>query len=97
MTAGRLIFPGLMPVENADGDRIDGAKAYFYTDGTTTLANTYTDSGLSVLATNPVVADGVGVWPAMWADTATLFTVAITDSDGAPVPERNLVGRLRGD
>jgi hypothetical protein len=86
MTAGRLIFPGLMPVENADGDRIDGAKAYFYTDGTTTLANTYTDSGLSVLATNPVVADGVGVWPAMWADTATLFTVSITDSDGAPVP-----------
>jgi hypothetical protein len=92
MTAGRLIFPGLMPVENADGDRIDGAKAYFYTDGTTTLANTYTDSGLSVLATNPVVADGVGVWPAMWADTATLFTVSITDSDGAPVPSATWSG-----
>lgn len=86
MAAGRLIFPGLMPAVDANGDRVDGAKAYFYANGTTTAATTYTDSGLSVDATNPVVADGVGVWPAMWADTATLFTVSITDADGVPLP-----------
>lgn len=85
MTAGRLIFPGRMPVEDANGDRIPGARAYFYQNNTNQLATTYTEGGLSVQATNPVVADGVGVWPAMWADVTTLFTVAITDAAGVPL------------
>lgn len=86
MTAGRLIFPGLMPCINADGDRMPGARAYFYANLSTTPATTYADSGLSVPNANPVIADGVGTWPAMWADTATLFTVALTDADGVPLP-----------
>lgn len=86
MAAGRLIFPGLMPAVDADGDRIPGAKAYFYADLTSTLAPTYTDASLTVQTANPVVADAVGTWPAMWADTASLFTVALTDADGVPIP-----------
>lgn len=86
MAAGRLIFPGLMPALDANGDRIAGAKAYFYAGTSTTLATTYTDDTLLVEASNPVLADGVGIWPAMWADTASAFTVSITDSDGVPVP-----------
>lgn len=86
MAAGRLIFPGLMPVTDGNGDRIAGAKAHFYADGTVTLADTFTTSTLLVKNTNPVVADSLGVWPQMWADTASLFTVALTDSDGLPLP-----------
>lgn len=86
MAAGRLIFPGLMPCVDANGDRVAGARAYFYANGTTTAANTYTDAALTIPATNPVIADGVGVWPAMWADTATVFTVSITDASGVPLP-----------
>ena len=86
MAAGRLIFPGMMPAEDANGDRIAGAKAYFYVDGSTTLADVYDDSDLVTPLANPVVADGVGTWPEMWADTATLFTVALTDGDGVPLP-----------
>lgn len=85
MAAGRIVFPGLMPAVDGDGDRVAGAKAYFYENQTTTLADTYTSSALSTKNTNPVVADSVGVWPAMWADTATTFTVALTDADGAPI------------
>lgn len=86
MAAGRLIFPGLMPIIDASGDRVAGAKAYFYANLTETLALVYTDATLTVPLSNPVVADGVGVWPAMWADTSILFSVAITDATGAPIP-----------
>src|SRR5437879_7517187 len=86
MAAGRLIFPCLMPCVNANGDRLGGAKAYFYLNPTTTLQDTFTDATLTVKNTNPVVADGVGVWPQMWADTASVFTVAITDTNGLPLP-----------
>lgn len=85
MAAGRLIFPGFMPAEDANGNREAGALAYFYTNLTNTLGVTYTTSALNVPNTNPVEADGVGVWPAMWADTANLFTVALTDAAGVPM------------
>lgn len=86
MAAGRILFPGLMPITDANGDRIAGAKAYFFQNLTETLAPTYTDATLVTPNTNPVIADSVGVWPPMWADTATLFSVAITDAAGVPIP-----------
>lgn len=85
MASGRLIFPGFMPCENANGDRVAGARAYFFLDGTATLADVYTDNTLTTAHTRPVVADTVGVWPAMYADTSLLFTVAGTDGDGVPI------------
>jgi hypothetical protein len=85
MAAGRLIFPGFMPCENANGDRVAGAKAYFYDDGTADLATIYTTTDLDVAHANPVIADSDGVWPQMWADTAELFTVSLTDGDGVPL------------
>jgi hypothetical protein len=86
MAAGRLIFPGLMPAADGNDDRLPGAKAYFYANGSTTLADTFTDATLTVKNTNPVVADGLGIWPQMWADIASVFVVAITDSAGVPIP-----------
>jgi hypothetical protein len=85
MAAGRIIFPGLMPAVDQNGDRIAGAKAYFYENETTTPANVFTASALAVAHANPVVADSVGVWPAIWADTAEEYTVALTDADGVPI------------
>lgn len=86
MTAGRLIFPGQMPCVTSDGERIPGAKAYFYLNGSTTLLDTFTDATLTVRNTNPVVADSVGVWPQMWADTANIYLASLTDAVGLPLP-----------
>lgn len=92
MAANRIIFPGLMPCVDANGDRVPGAKAYFYLDLTTTAASVYTDATLTVPLSNPVVADAVGTWPAMYADTANIFTVAITDAAGLPLPNATWAG-----
>ena len=85
MAAGRILFPGFMPCEDAAGDRVAGAKAYFYLNGTATLTTVYADSGLLTALPNPVVADSVGTWPAIWADTSLYFNVALTDAAGVPL------------
>lgn len=93
MAAGRLIFPGLMPVEDANGDRVPGARAYLYVDGAPgTFQDTFTTSALDVAHPNPVEADDVGTWPAIWADTTDTYTVAITDEDGVPLPNATWSG-----
>ncbi|MDP1873630.1 hypothetical protein [Phenylobacterium sp.] len=86
MPAGRLIVPGWMPAENASGDRIAGARLYFYANGAPgTLKAVYTTSTLAAELANPVIADDAGGFPAIWADTADTFTVAVTDGSGAPL------------
>lgn len=85
MTARRIIFPGFMPCEDASGDRVPGARAYFYLGDSVTLTTVYADEALSVELPNPVVADTVGTWPEMWADDALSFNVALTDGDGLPL------------
>lgn len=86
MAAGLLLTPLYMPAEDINGDRIAGARMYIYEDGTTDYATVYASSGLSAALANPVIADDVGVFPLIWADTADAFTVAMTDGDGAPLP-----------
>lgn len=88
MAAGRLIIPQYMPAEDANGDRIAGARLYFYdfdTEATTDLKPIYTTSALSVQHANPVVADASGIFAAIWADTTEEFTVVVADADGAPI------------
>lgn len=86
MAAGRIIFPGFMPCEDANGDRVPGARAYFYLNGTATLTQVYADDDLVTPLPNPVVADAVGTWPEMWADTTLQFSVALAEGDGTPLP-----------
>jgi hypothetical protein len=73
-----------------------GATATFYEPGTTTLITVYQDDGVTV-TTNPVAADGNGIFPQTWfngeakvvvrdADGATLWTmdpIPATSSDSA--------------
>lgn len=57
-----------------------GAKLNFYEAGTTTRLATYTDSALSVAHTNPVVADGNGVFAAIYTQNKE-YKIVLTDSD----------------
>jgi hypothetical protein len=85
MAAGRMIFPGMMPARDENGDLVPNAKAYVYENESDTLSTLYSDEALTTTHANPVEADSSGVWPIMWADTADAFTVALTDEDGAPI------------
>lgn len=58
------------------------AKAFFYDPGTTTARTVYTDSALSVPHSHPVVADGVGRFPAVYLPFGD-FRVRATDENGA--------------
>lgn len=69
MTA-RLQPPGLRALD-ANGSPISGALLYVYDVGTTTLKSIYTDSALTVAATNPLVSDASGYF-------ATTFLAAGT-------------------
>lgn len=86
MAAGRLILPGMMPAEDGNGVRLAGAKLFFYDSGTTTLKAVYTSSSLTTQLANPVIANDVGVFPPIWADTAQFFTVVATEEDNTPIP-----------
>lgn len=85
MAAGRIIVPNYMPALDLNGNPLGGAKLYFYTNGTTTLATTYTSAALSVAHPNPVIANAAGVFPSIFADTTTAFSVSIRDADDMPI------------
>lgn len=69
-----------------------GALAYMYRTGTTTKITLYADSALTVPLSNPVVADGNGFFPEVWADNTyevrrlmtTAAGVTIEDLDPCP-------------
>ena len=49
--------------EDATGAPYAGAKLYFYSSGTSSKLSTYSDSGLTIANTNPVVLDSAGRLP----------------------------------
>lgn len=66
------LLDGRMIVTTAAGVRISGGKLRIYNTGTTTLSSVYSDSGLSVPLTNPVVADSAGVLPEVYGAEGTI-------------------------
>lgn len=48
---------------DASGNRLAGGKLYAYANGTSSLLNTYTDSGLTSANTNPIILNGSGCPP----------------------------------
>lgn len=61
---------------DSSGNTLAGAKLYFYTAGTSTPQNVYTDVGLGVALPNPVVANGAGRFPPIYMeDTAYKVTL----------------------
>lgn len=58
---------------------IPGALLFFYLSGTSTPTNTYSDQGLTVPNTNPVVANQAGQFPSIFLDPAITYKVVLTD------------------
>lgn len=83
--AGRLVIPQYMPAEDGNRDAIPGAKLFVYVNETTALAITYTTDALTTPNPNPIIANDAGVFPPIWAADESVFSVAVTTNDGAPL------------
>jgi len=60
--------------------------ADFFISGTTTRQNTFTNETLGTAHTNPVVADGNGIFPPIYLDDTLNYKVDVTDSLGDSLP-----------
>jgi len=78
-----LAFAPRLQYLDADGIPRTGALANFYVTGTTTRANTYSDSGLTTPHANPVVQLSNGYFPPIYLDPAVTYKLVLTDSGGA--------------
>lgn len=63
---------------------LSGGLMYFYAAGTDTPKDTYSDNGLSVPNTNPVVLTSSGILPNVFLDGA--YKVILQDKDGVQQP-----------
>ena len=79
MTAKLFTLPKQTPFSNA-GALIPGAKAYFFLNGTSTPQDVYTASDLLTSHPHPVLADGNGVFPAIYLDDTKQYKVQVTDA-----------------
>lgn len=55
-----VIATSLWPINDSNGDPVSGALIYVYAVGTTTPKAIYSDTGLSVSVSNPIVANSAG-------------------------------------
>lgn len=69
-----------------NGFAIPGARATFYNSGTTTPRTVYSDPDCQFPHTQPVVADGAGVFPPIYDDSQSDLRVSVTDASGAMLP-----------
>jgi hypothetical protein len=81
MTAARFHLSREQVLSNA-GVPLSGAKLFFYTTGTLTPLNTYSNAGLSSLNANPVVADSNGRFGDIFLQDQT-YRVILKDSTEA--------------
>jgi hypothetical protein len=81
--ATRILLPREQ-VFDANGQVMPGAKLYTYASGTSTLKTTYSDAGLTVANTNPLVADSAGrfgdIFPGVGA-----YKLVLQDADGVTI------------
>lgn len=93
--ATQLIIPRQL---DANGDSASGAKAYVYESGTTNPITVYTDTGVSIPHSSPIVANSAGYFAQSFYGGSLALKVVVTDSADAtlvtydPVPAVGLSG-----
>ena len=66
---------------DSSGNTLAGAKLYFYTAGTSTPQNVFSDIGLGVALPNPVIANGAGRFPPIYMDDIAYKVALYNDKD----------------
>lgn len=82
-----LFIPPTVRATDDNNNAISGAKWYFYLTGTTTLATVYTDDDLTTSATNPVVANGGGLFAPTYLDPAVIYRAILKDASGVQIQD----------
>lgn len=72
---------------NSRGLASPGATASFFTTGTTTAVNVYSDSGLSVSLGSTITSDAIGRFPIAYQSESTPYRVIIADADGVELAD----------
>ena len=83
---------------SGNGDALPGSKLDFFSPGTTTPKNTFSDSGLTTVNPNPVVADSDGRMPDIFLDgtyKVVLKTAADVTVDTADPVGETTAGELQ--
>ena len=82
--ANRFVLPLETPVD-ATGAPYPGGKLFFYESGTDTKLDTYSNSGLTIANSNPVVLDSAGRFPnAIFMQNAAYKVVLSPSTDSDP-------------
>ncbi|WP_247892865.1 tail fiber domain-containing protein [Azospirillum baldaniorum] len=69
---------------DANGAPLAGAKLFFFEAGTSSPKTVYADSALATAHTLPVVADGAGLWPAIYLGPGD-YKIEQRNADGVTV------------
>lgn len=82
-----LFYRGRQRILDSNGDPVSGAKLNFYLTGTTTRADTYTDSDLTTEHANPVIASSAGFVEPIYLDPTVTYKCVITTSNDVTLPD----------
>lgn len=85
--AAKLFYLPFRPAMDLNGIAIPGAKAIFYTSGSSTLEPIYESSSLTTTLPNPLTANAAGVWPPVYLDASKVYRFVLADSEGTPIPD----------
>jgi len=91
MSTGLLLPAPVLVAVDSSGDPISGAQLQFYLTGTTTPASIYTDQTLETALPNPVVANGAGLFPAIFLDPTVVYRAQLLSATGALIADRDPV------
>lgn len=87
--AGKQLLLPFRPVINLRGGLESGAILDVYFANTSTRAPIYSDASLTAPLGNPLVADGFGIFPAIYYDNASAIRVVVKEANGTVVADQD--------
>ena len=88
MTTGVLLPAPVFVAVDGDGAPIAGALLQFYLTGTTTTPTpVYADAGLTTPLSNPVVANGAGMFPAIYLSPTVTYRIQLQTPTGGVIAD----------
>ena len=82
--SGNLLSAPVLRATDANGEPISGALLQFFLTTTTTPTPVYTSASLGTPLSNPVEADGGGLFPPIFLDPTVTYRAQLQTRDRGP-------------